>query len=120
MPLYHKDVFMPRRIKGLVPSGVKQIVYSGHAVRESKEDRYGRLTLPERINLDACEVIEVLEEYGRAAKLVVRHSLDEMRHLCLAIIPTEDKRVWFAKTVWANLVDDNHSTLNASLYVERA
>lgn len=120
MPLYHKDVFMPRRIKGLVPNGVKQIVYSNHAVRESKEDRYGRLTLPQRINLDACEVVEVLEECGRATKLVVRYSLDEVRHLCMAIIPTDDRKVWFAKTVWANLVGDNHSTLNKSLYVERA
>ena len=116
MALYHKDVFMPRRIKGLMPSGVKQIVYSGHAISESLNDRYGQLNLPTHLDFTAIELVEILESAGKAIKLVVRHSLDETRHLCLALIPTEDRKVWFAKTVWANLVNDNHETLRKEMY----
>jgi hypothetical protein len=119
MPVYHKDVFLPRRIKGMVPAGIKAIQYSNHALQESKLDKYGQLPLPVMLDFATTEIVEITTDGDKAHKIVVRHSLKDSRHLCLVLIPTECKRTWLAKTVWCNLATDNHDTLNKSNYVRK-
>lgn len=111
--LYHKDVFLPKRIRGLLPSGIKQLQYSEHALRASKEDRFGAISLPTSAEFVKCELIEVDTLYS---KFVLRMGLDNNRDLVIVVIPTDDKKVWLVKTVWVNLKNDTHTTLNHSVY----
>lgn len=113
--LYHKDVFLPKRIRGLVPSGVKQLTYSQHALNEAKKDRYGVISLPSQVEFVKCELIEVDTLYS---KFVLRMGLDNTRDLVIVVIPTDDKKIWLVKTVWINLKSDKHETLNRSIYAK--
>jgi len=111
MALYHKDVFMPPGLK--LPTGSMSLNYGGHARMESIADRYGSIKLPNVIDFDNFEPIEVeVNERGKVVKVLYRGSLDNRRDLCIVIIPS--KR--FVKTVWVNLKTDKHKTLDTSKY----
>ena len=115
--LYHKDVKLPRRIRGMVPTGVKVLTYSKHAY-EQFFDKNGRITPPVRLDFSVCEVVEVStdERANKVDKLVLRHPYadgkDDLCDLVVVCVPTPDKKVWFVKTVWLNLKTDTHKTLN--------
>lgn len=113
MALYHKDVFLPKRVRGLVPDGIKELVYSRHAMNEAKGDRFGEITLPKTLKLKECELIEV-DTIER--KFVLRKSLDNGRDLVIVVIPSANSKVWGVKTVWINLADDVHKTLDKRRY----
>lgn len=117
--LYHRDVFLPKRILGILPQGTKSILYSQHAKKAMSDDRYG--TIPEFTYLDFSrgKIIEV-EHYERTgiAKIVLRFPLDNQRDSVYALIPTGDKRVWFCKTCWINEANDGHKTLDPTPYAK--
>ena len=116
--LYHKDLGIPKRVRGCVPTGLKSVTYSSHAQREFA-DKYGRITPPEMVNFGECELIEVTI-YGQAVdKLVLRKPHNERYDLVLVVIPHEsDKKRWFAKTVWLNAATDTHATLDKSRFAK--
>ena len=120
MPVYHVDVFLPKRVRGLVPKGVKQITYAKHALDAAKNDRFGEVTkLPNSLDFSQSPLIEVLTSGKKADKIVIRTPIDDERDLCLALIPTCDSKIWFAKTVWVNLRSDKHSTLRSNEYAKQ-
>lgn len=110
MKTFHRDVYMPAYIK--LPSLNVKLNYSHHAKKESVSDRYGKLNLPEAINLAAFDVIEATVENGEVVKLLLRGTYDNLKDMCLVIIPQK----MFVKTVWFNLKSDKHRTLNKSRY----
>lgn len=113
MKLYHYQVFMP---KLNMPTGIIELDYSGHALRESKKDRYGHIKLPQIINTDKNNVtpIEVeTEDDGTVNKVVYRLPLDNTRDLCVVVLVATGR----VKTVWVNLKSDQHKTLDARRYV---
>lgn len=117
--LYHKDVFLPRRIKGMVPAGVKSLRYTLHAGRELNHE--GIYHPPMVVDLGAVEVVEVSVAYDAVDKVIVRMPC-EVKPDCdyvLALIPTEDKKTWLVKTGWLNNRNDNHRTLDSRPYVCR-
>lgn len=113
--LYHADVFMPRRIRNMVPQHELEILYSSHALNAAKSDRYGTLTLPKKIY--GATLIEAEVYGGQLHKMVVRLALSDNLDLCLALIPLKNKQA-LCKTVWANEKNDNHATLNRHSYVQ--
>lgn len=114
MTLYHYQIFFPEEIN--LPSGSLLPVYSKHALAEAKTDRYGPIELPEIIHFEKYKVIELeLDERDRLIKVLCRGRLDSRRDICLAIMPTTRK----VKTIWSNLLEDEHFTLDEKKYRTR-
>lgn len=110
--LYHKDISIPRRIRGMIPTGTKNVAYSTHA-KEQFYDKYGKILPPKTLNFSDCEIIEVTVFGTTIDKLVLRKQYNDNHDLVIVVIPDrKDKHSWFAKTVWLNHKDDNHATLD--------
>lgn len=110
--VYHVEVFVPEHLKN---SGfVGQLKYSEHALRAAQDDKYtkyGPVTLPVMFDYRKAKLIEVEVEHGRAVKRLCRISLDDRRDLVLAIMAGG-----IVKTVWVNLKNDKHRSLDKSRY----
>lgn len=110
--LYHVDVFMP---KFSFPMGQFKLRYSQHAIRECNSDRYGIIIPPQNITTSNAKIIEVeTNENNKIIKIVYRQYLDTKRDIVIAVDIT--RQPWTVKTVWVNLRNDNHKTLNTSKY----
>ena len=112
--LYHNEVHWPRRVRSQLPNGIKTVVYSNHAVHESKRDRYGHVQLPQSVDLSQAFIFEAEEFSGKIVKVVFRYPLNDGRDIVMAAIP--DKSQLYIKTVWMNETTDNHKTLDKSRY----
>jgi hypothetical protein len=107
--LYHYQLGFPSWFRAL--DGEMMLVYGSHARREAMLDRYGLIELPDSIDLADWTVIEIGVQHGEVTKYVLRSSLDTKRDLVLVVRPNG-----FVKTVWTNLKDDVHRTLNTARY----
>lgn len=112
--LFHFEVFMPASAKTPVYEG--PLRYRRHAFRESKNDRYGEITLPTEFHAANAQLIEaeVLIDHDktRVVKQLWRQTLDARRDLVLSITDRGE-----VKTVWVNLKSDKHRTLDRSRYM---
>ncbi|QOI67595.1 hypothetical protein SEA_BEUFFERT_227 [Streptomyces phage Beuffert] len=113
--LYHFEIGLPEDFQK--PEQRVRINYGRHARKEAFQDRYGRIQLPNFITLANFQVIEVGMVNGQVSKILFRGKLDDMRDLCIVLIPRVDNQPWFCKTVWVNKNDDKHKTLNRDRYV---
>ena len=113
--IYHKDVHLPRRVRGMVPTGVKSLTYSNHAKKEFA-DKYGQIVPPDSLNFGTAEVVEVTVFGTTIDKLVLRSSYDEKTDVIFVCIPCDNKKRWFVKTVWLNTKDDTHKTLDVNRF----
>ncbi len=105
---------MPAGLK--LPQGKFVLNYSDHALQEKKKDKFGEISLPEMLDTEKAEVVEVeLDKLG-VSKIVYRAPMDNYRDISLAIIP--GKKTMFVKTVWSNIWNDRHKTLNTSRYAK--
>lgn len=111
--LFHKDVFAPKIL--FSSPGRVSVKYSKHALNAATEDCYGNLTpyLPDYIDFDAAEIVEVEVCEGLIVKRVVRISVTEDLALVLAV-----QADGLVRTVWANLHSDNHVTLRKGNFVK--
>lgn len=109
MNTYHVEVGLPGWFRK--PMGAFRPRYGSHSRSEAASDRYGRVNLPTFINWANCNIIEVYAEGQKVVKLLVRMKYDCKRDLCL-VIGSDG----FVRTVWTNLVTDNHRTLVRSRY----
>lgn len=110
--LYHKDVFAHSSVfRSPDPMRVR---YTRHAREAAHGDRYGDLTryLPDWVDVQEGEIVEVEVTDGAITKRVVRQPVTE--ELDLVMVITTDGSV---KTVWGNLHNDQHKTLNRSKFV---
>lgn len=113
--LYHAEVKWPKRIKNLLPFGVRELRYSGHALSASQDDRYGQMELPQQVNMADVYVFEAEEiRRGQLTKVVFRVEYNERLDMVVAAIP--ERGGLFVKTVWFNERRDNHKTLDRSKY----
>lgn len=116
--LYHKDVYIPTHVKVILSKKWEiQLEYSQHSLNAAKSDRFGDITLPPKICSGDGELIE-LEAEGldhrlpkNLIKLVYRLSLDDKRDLVIVFLVTGK-----VKTVWINMKDDEHKTLDKTKY----
>lgn len=113
MPLYHKEVGIPAIN---LPKGKYRLDYGSHARQEATQDRFGEIELPEFLDADSAEVIEVEVERGIVQKILYRFKLDGQRDVCMPVIPRTG--AMFVKTVWVNLRSDKHKTLDRSKYAK--
>ena len=107
--LYHFEVYMPEAFKRPVFEG--ELFYSAHAKRAALDDRYGAIVLPRYFNAEVATLIEVETEKGVPVKQLWRQPLDEKHDLVLAI-----QRDGLVRTVWINVRNDAHTTLQAHRY----
>ena len=114
MPLFHRQVSWPQRVKQVLPRGKIVITYSKHASQELLIDRYGPIggLAPQVIDMSRVITFECgLNDDNTLNKFAVRFQLDKERDLILVI--TSDLVV---KTAWINLRSDKHATLRVSQY----
>lgn len=116
MSLYHVDVFMPEVVKTQLPRGLFPLVYSDHAMRAARSDRYSysKITLPDYIETHSadCQLIEAEYDNGKIIKAVYRIPYSDFRDLCIAVTLPD----FVVKTVWLCAATDNHSTLKRFKY----
>lgn len=106
---------MPDELKTPVYTG--KLFYSFHAYNASKSDRYGDIKLPEYFLGQGSLIETEIELTGSAIKVVKqvwRTSYDSMKDLSLVIMFSGK-----VKTVWLNMKNDLHKTLDLSKYTHR-
>jgi len=108
--LYHCVLGFPQG-NPLPTSGWLTLEYSRHAKHASLTDRYGYIKLPTRVAFKACKTVELEYQANQLVKLVIRVPYSEELDLVLAVKPNG-----FVKTVWLNLVNDTHGTLDKTRY----
>jgi hypothetical protein len=98
-----------------LPTGFMRLSYSFHALEEAKKDKYGYHGLPDFLDIEQSEVIEVeTDSLGKPRKVLYRTSYTKDFDLCLVILINEN----FVKTVWLNEKDDFHDKINKLKYVQ--
>lgn len=110
--LYHKDIFLP---KIRLQDKPLKVYYSLHAIDAAKNDRYGKIILPDTINFCSGTIIEVELKNDKVVKILLRVNYSQKYDLCIVI--GSQFRV---RTVWLNDKNDNHHTLNRAKYITRA
>lgn len=109
MQLYHYKIGFPKEV--VLIYGILNLKYSEHAKRESREDRYGAITLPDSLNTAAVKLIEAEVDGGVMVKGVYRAALNDLNDLVLVVM-----RDGFVRTVWKNRKNDQHRTLDRARY----
>lgn len=116
---YHKDIGFPDDLefpRGFLTGGhtVISLRYGTHSREEAMKEKYGVLQLPQRIDLKKADIFEVGTKPGSNVieKVCVRMQHDSEKDIVIVVmIPSG-----FVKTVWANLRNDDHKTLNRANY----
>lgn len=109
MPLFHKDLGFPSKMKFRALEGLTP---SSHALQAARTDRYGAITIPDKFDPNAWEIVEIETKGGALDKIVARQPMNEALDLVMVLLPY----VKLIKTVWINERNDKHSTLDASRY----
>lgn len=91
-------------------TGTFRAVYDNHALRAARDDRYGQIFLPQTLDIEASQIVEVETVNNRAVKAVARLPYNDKLDLVLVICDPMDGEI-YVKTVWLNQRDDNHATL---------
>ena len=112
---YHKDIGFPDALT--LPRGFNPVVrlqYGSHSREEAIKEKYGVLNLPQRIDVRQTEIFEVATDKGSNVikKMCVRLPHDDKKDLIIVFMASNG----FVKTVWANLKNDRHKTLNRANY----
>ena len=115
MPLFHKNVGIPPKYLDFFHGRSYDLITSNHALHAAKDDRYGVIIIPTRLTIIREEIIEIEINGCVVNKVVVRHHYNAKLDIVLVIIPRQNKTA-LIKTVWANRITDNHSTLNKRRY----
>lgn len=112
--LFHREIAMPAKVRDM-----KEISFTlrptAHAENAARNDRYGKLTIPASIRFAGKDIVEAEMTGGAVTKLVVRIPYDSTRDAIYVILPNGT-----LKTVWFNLSNDLHKTLDKSRYAARA
>jgi len=124
MPLYHKEIGIPKAALDTVAGKKFCLKYSRHAMMEAVRDRYGVVNKPPCwLTVDPATVIEVdaSTEYTgnwHVCKLVVRLDYDSRRDIIIVVVPSREPGMMTVKTLWTNLRTDKHVTLQKEKYAQ--
>ena len=123
MKLYHREVYWPVGIDRILPQCFEswnevELQYSPHARKEANSDRYGKVKLPETINLETAYIFEVeINDSGVLNKIVARVPYNNKFDLVIVMkVNQYVVNYVIVKTIWLNSVDDKHKTLDESKY----
>lgn len=111
--LFHTDLRVPDQVKSQIrQTGLVVPKYSQHAQDVARERE---IELPDLIDYTKCRPFEIeCKKDGTIEKVAYRTSYadDPKRDLILIVHPADN----FVRTVWLNRVEDQHATLDRSLY----
>lgn len=113
--LYHKDIGFPKDAQ--LPRGFSPVLrprYGPHARQAAQDDRYGPFTLPNAVDIQKGDLIEIATVGNTVTKMVVRFPYNDKLDLVMVIQPADG----FVRTVWGNEKGDTHKSLNRSKYVD--
>jgi hypothetical protein len=113
MDLYHSDIRLPDGF--VAPTARVALKWTRHADEARLNDRYTVIPKFKTATLKRLKVVEVGVENGRVVKILFRGRLDDRNDVCMVLMPLRD--LWLVKTVWVNVSDDGHKTLDKSRYV---
>lgn len=113
--LFHYELGFPKNAK--LRFGTLKLLWSQHALRECQADRYGIINPPQTLDTDSAQIIEAElkpRDHGRlwTEKVVYRIPYTDKKDMVIVVIPSRG----LVKTVWINVRDDLHKTLDASKY----
>jgi hypothetical protein len=114
MAKYHKDIFIPDKLLAVARKGVIRLHYAPHAIRAAQDDRYGPIKLPETLDTNKATIIEVEIEDG-GIKVLYRAQYSDTLDICIPVLINKN----LAKTVWGNMKNDRHKTLDRSKYTPK-
>lgn len=119
--LYHKNVYFPECVKNLSPeTGFYTLLYSGHAIEQSRVDKYGSFEVPSKLELGFDQLLEIEVFDGanglKATKFLFRVPYDDKIDITLVTTPTNLPFELWCKSCWGNSVTDFHRTLDKSKY----
>lgn len=114
MDLFHSEIRLPDGF--VAPTARVRLLWTKHADRARRDDRYGMIPRFETATLGNLRVIEVGMENGRIAKILFRGQMNADLDVCMVLMPTT-RTSWTVKTVWINERNDSHKTLDRSKYV---
>ena len=113
--LFHYELGFPKAAK--LRFGTLELSWTKHALSECSADRYGIINPPQTLDTNTAQIIEA--EIARkpngklfTEKVVYRIPYTEVKDMVLVVIPNSGR----VKTVWINVRDDTHKTLDASKY----
>ena len=111
--LYHTDQFVPPAIRAQVrTTGKVAPIYSQHAIDQSHKYQ---VVLPNVIDFTKCEPFEIeTKKDGTIIKVGyrTRYQHAPKSDLILIIHPSNN----YVRTVWVNQIDDQHASLDVSIY----
>jgi hypothetical protein len=113
--LFHYELGFPEM--ATLRFGTLRLAWTQHALRECKSDRYGIVHPPDTLDTETAQVIEAeIHKTPSGAlettKVVYRIPYTQTKDMVLVVIPSSSR----VKTVWINVRDDTHRTLDASKY----
>lgn len=112
--LFHKDIRLPKNWR--LPNVQVDLDWTRHAYRAAATDRYGVMDPYPVLDLEVCDTIEVELEGSKVKKLVLRAQWNDDLDAIYVVIPN-GRNPWTVKTVWFNMRNDLHKTLDRSKYV---
>ena len=111
--LYHTDQHIPPAIRAQVRrTGKVTPIYSQHAINTSYKRQ---VVLPNVIDFTKCEPFEIeTKKDGTIIKVGyrMRYQHAPKSDLILIIHPSNN----YVRTVWVNQIDDQHASLDVSIY----
>ena len=106
---------MPKDKLAEIAGKTFSLVYSQHALDESKVDRYGTIQTFKKLTVSEKNIVELsIEEGFGVCKLLVRMAYNAFNEVCYVIEPKGNTAN--VKTCWLCRKNDRHTTLNRSLY----
>ena len=111
--LYHKELGIPNPIRSQIrQTGRVVLNYSEHA--QLAADERG-IVLPRVLDYTKCEPFEIeTKRDGTIIKVAYRTRYAGVAKCDLVLIVHPQDN--FVRTIWLNLIDDQHQTLDVSLY----
>lgn len=119
MKVYNIAVFMPSNLLAIVKGKTFLLDYSEHAKEEMKGDRYGEFIPRLSLTVSDKNLVELYTDDKQGIyKLLIRVVYSAKLDACYVILPFSSN--WATvKTCWLCTSEDNHSTLNKSMYATR-
>jgi hypothetical protein len=118
MKTYNKAIFMPKDKLACVLGKTFALEFSSHAIEETEKDKFGRFQTYKKLTITEKNVIELsLDDTLNVCKLLVRTAYNAFNEVCYVIVPLGDKAM--VKTCWLMRKNDNHKSLDKSLYETR-
>ncbi len=115
--IYHTDIYVPQKVRAQVrTTGKVAPIYSQHAIDQSNKRQ---VVLPNVIDYTKCEPFEIeTKKDGTIIKVGYRTRYQPTRQstkpldLILIIHPHDN----YVRTAWVNQADDQHASLDRSIY----